>query len=287
MTLSSDLKVSIKISCPLCSKRGEIRIEENIVDHSDRGITAVNVAENLICPHSFVAYIDRNLVVRDSFTCDFTVPLPEMEIISDPSLKSIEFDIEIIKYNLLPNLLSNIIKGMLSSQKIVIINNLDNLNDQYYRFLNYILDGIFKLDLSFLHEAEFKNNKKQYKSSVVLKGVNVITDKKKKLISKKWKIINSIVQRFYVEFDSQTAIILIKSDLTKLFKLSEDLITLNSSLDENEDLTSKLALDYLNDKYKTKIHFGYLTLLMNIVDEYFQIKLKKPPSSADLLGYKI
>ena len=70
--------VEIKINCPACSKTGKLEVEENIIKKSLRGITAINVGEFLICPHSFIVYIDMNFTVRDCFFSDFKIELPEI-----------------------------------------------------------------------------------------------------------------------------------------------------------------------------------------------------------------
>lgn len=65
-----DSELVIKIRCPVCNKRGDLKIKENVIAKSERGIT-VNVANYLICQHSFLVYIDKDLKVKDSFICDF------------------------------------------------------------------------------------------------------------------------------------------------------------------------------------------------------------------------
>ena len=77
--IPKDIMVKVEIRCPACSKVGKVEIEENIISQSVRGITAVNVAEFLVCEHSFVAYIDKNLAVRDCFVADFQIELPQIE----------------------------------------------------------------------------------------------------------------------------------------------------------------------------------------------------------------
>ncbi|HEY0087334.1 MAG TPA: hypothetical protein VGB37_00730, partial [Candidatus Lokiarchaeia archaeon] len=104
--VESELTVKVEIRCPACNKRGVIKVSDNLVNKSARGITAINVAENLVCEHSFVAYIDKNMEVRDCFVCDFKLILPKIEI--EKEKKEIipkDFDIDILKYNLIPSLM--------------------------------------------------------------------------------------------------------------------------------------------------------------------------------------
>ncbi len=69
----------VDVRCPACSKRGFLEIPEEIISKSLRGVSAINVDKDKICAHSFVAYIDKNLAVRDCFLTDFQLELPQME----------------------------------------------------------------------------------------------------------------------------------------------------------------------------------------------------------------
>lgn len=81
------------------------------------------------------------------------------------------------------------------------------------------------------------------------------------------------------------SIIQVKNEILKLHELFQDLITFNENLSNRHDFTTKLAIDFINNKYQKKISFQYVSLLINIVINYFKIDLKKPPSSADIIGF--
>ena len=80
--------VKVEIRCPSCAKIGKIEIKESILNQSVRGITAVNISERLICEHSFIAYIDKNLDVRDCFIADFQIELPQLK--SDQKIEKVD-----------------------------------------------------------------------------------------------------------------------------------------------------------------------------------------------------
>ena len=40
-----------------------------------RGLLAVNIPQNVICSHSFIVYIDKNLVIRDYFIADYQLQI--------------------------------------------------------------------------------------------------------------------------------------------------------------------------------------------------------------------
>ncbi|HEY0088616.1 MAG TPA: hypothetical protein VGB37_07220, partial [Candidatus Lokiarchaeia archaeon] len=68
---------SVKINCPICEKKGTIDVSQEIMKNVSRGLLAVNIAKEIVCSHSFVAYIDKNFNVRDYFTADFQIEIPE------------------------------------------------------------------------------------------------------------------------------------------------------------------------------------------------------------------
>jgi len=284
--MTQPLVINIKLICPICSKKGEIPIEEGIINKSERGITAVNVDEKLICNHSFVAYVDKNYTVRDSFACDFKIQLPQFKVQETSDINvPIEFDVDIIKYNLIPSLLANIIKGILHGKEVAIINEFDYLNENYANFFYYLFDESFKYEISFITREIYKNDKKKYKEYLILKGSEIIQDKDKLIDIKKLKIEYAIVHKFFSELDAHSGLIILKSELMKLYKLSQDLIEFNDNLKDNENFTSKKAIDFINYKYPISISFPYLNLLMDIIKNYFKVELKTPPTSADVMGF--
>lgn len=65
--------VLVQIVCPICKKVGYIDIDKDSLRQNSRGITAINISMEHICPHSFLAYVDRNFHVRDFMIVDFNV----------------------------------------------------------------------------------------------------------------------------------------------------------------------------------------------------------------------
>ena len=66
-----------EIRCPTCDNVGKLEIAEDSIKNVSRGLLAVNVAPHIICEHSFIVYIDKNLQVRDYFVADFHIELPK------------------------------------------------------------------------------------------------------------------------------------------------------------------------------------------------------------------
>ena len=279
-------KKIVSVHCPVCSKKGKIKIDELIIEQSPSGIMTVNVAQKSICNHSFIAYIDRNLSIRDCFACDFTITLPEIEIGDlSKSTGDVDFDIDIIKFNLIPSLLTNVLKGIIHGKQIVILDEIDYMNQKFIDFFNYIFEESFNHDIRFLRSSDYKKSKREYKKHLVLKGSEVLNNINKIHDSKKIKVENSIIQSFFSERDSVSGLIILKNEIMKLYRLSQDMIDYYNSLEKSEAFTSKRAIDYLNKKYSSKISFPYLTLLEEIISNYFKINLKKAPGLADMVDF--
>ena len=209
--MSEPLTVTVKISCPICNKKGKIDLERDLIEQNTRGITAVNIIEKTVCEHSFVAYIDKNLVMRDSFACDFRVELPRIVITGSlESQEILDFDMDIVKYNLLPSLMVNIFRGVIYQKRIAIINEFDYLNKHFTNFFHDVLDGTFNHDITFIDGREYRKNKKSFKEYLVLQGNNIHNDNQKTIDPKTIKIINMIIQKFFNEADSKNALIILK-----------------------------------------------------------------------------
>ena len=284
--MEAKLVVKIEIRCPACKSRGEIRIQRNLIAESVRGITAVNVAQDLICEHSFVAYIDRNLSVRDSFICDFKVEIPKIAL-EEPKESKIEknFDLDIIKLNIVPSLMINIIKCALFGKKVVILSDQDFLSTHYKNFFEYIMEDTFETEIVILQRNIFKKDKKKYKEFIVFDGINVNQDKAKFINSKKSKIESTIVQKFYIDTDIEQSLLFFKNEFEKAFVLGKEVILFNNNLQETQDFTTKRIFEHLLDKYKVKMPHDYLQFIIDITETYFQAKLKKPSSSADFFAF--
>ncbi len=93
----------VELQCPICMKYGYLSISKDYIHKAERGLFAVEISKGLICEHAFIAYIDRNLIVRDSFTADFQVDSsygfkPQIPWIDQVSKKTLNVDL--IKMNL-------------------------------------------------------------------------------------------------------------------------------------------------------------------------------------------
>ena len=283
--MSSHKTVEIEIHCPVCNKIGKINVDEYPITQSKKGLCAINVSEDLVCQHSFVAYIDRNLSIRDCFVCDFRVNIPQITFEEDfIEQEELNFDIEIIKINFMPSLLINILKCIFFGKKVAIIYEDDVIAEHLSELLHSITQGSFKLESSIISRDQYKKNKKKYKDWIVLEKNDIFNDKENLIDPKQSQIENIIIQKFFMENDPISSVILTKNEVNKAYHLARNLVDFAENLSDNEELSSKFALKYFEEKYNTKIDLIYLKFLMNILEFYFGVKARKPSESADFLG---
>ena len=279
----------VELVCPDCSKRGHIEIEENLINKSERGISAVNVAEDLICSHSFVAYIDKNLAVRDCFLTDFKIELPEIELeqkLEEVDLPDTEkIDVYLISINLNAIWLTYVIRGCFNKKKILILNDREFLYSHFMNFFEFIFKDSFKIDISFENKESYKNNKKNYKDYLIIDGGHVLNDKDKILKPKMIKIESSIVQKFLGEIDPKSSLIIIRNEIQKAYELSKDVIDFNNNLGENEELPSKKVIDNFIENRNIKIQSQYMNFLIEIVKNYFETEISMSSDVSDFLGF--
>ena len=150
----------LEVRCPSCSSRGYIEISEVAVEKAARGVYAVNISEGIVCEHSFVAYIDKNLSVRDTFIADFQLELPEISTPRDkepettPQLESI--DVSLIKLNLIASLLVNIIRAIFFKRKVLVLTDQTFMIDQIHEFFDYIMENSFKASIRVESEDQYQ-----------------------------------------------------------------------------------------------------------------------------------
>ena len=268
----------IEITCPLCGKKGKIDISKDLIKNTARGLLSVNIANNIICSHSFIAYIDKNLNVRDYFYADFSISLPEISLIDKieekigPS-KDI-FDIGVIKLNISAFILSCIIKSIFLKQKIVLISNEQFLNEHLKKFFQYITQNSFEVDLSFITRDEYNNNKKYYKDALVFDYNNILRDKNKLINPKKLIIEKKIIEQFINETQLESSYIVLKNEILKVYTLSKLIIEQIEKERERGNSPNILTIqNELENTYKTKIDGIYLNFLIETIINYFEVSV--------------
>ncbi|MFX0073008.1 MAG: hypothetical protein ACFFAO_18175 [Candidatus Hermodarchaeota archaeon] len=293
---------AILIKCPTCSTKKLLEIGDDIVKDTSRGITAINIGKDLICQHSFIVYIDRNLKVRDYFLTDFQVDIPEIPINYKIDKKPInkEFiDVDLIKINLNANLLAYVLKSIFSKQKIMIISDQTFLYDHIINFFQYITLDSFEIEISVISEENYKENKKNFKDSMVFEGNQIIRNAEKTIDPKKLNVEKQIINNFLSEYVPENSVLLLKNEIFKAFELAKSVInymddygkerTINfeklfhttamanfvGEILSKEKIIFKIVNDYLAKTYNIKVNKQYLDFILEIVDKYFKVDIEK------------
>ena len=197
-----------------------------------------------------------------------------------------QFDIDIIKLNLLPTLLVNIVKGIFYGKEIIIISKQDFINMNFMNFFASIFTDSFDWEITFLPDnKDYRKNIKDQKGYLVLDGNKVIADQEKIINPKQMKIEKAIVNKFYMELDSESAIILFRNEIDKVQKICYEIIEFNGSLKEDEELISKDVLDHLKQIYNVEMPLPYLNFLFDVVESYFDVKLNRQSKAVDFVKF--
>lgn len=268
--------VKVEIRCPACSKVGYIEIEDKIINQSSRGVTAINVSNDQMCSHSFVAYIDKNMDVRDCFITDFQIELPTMETekIEEKEIPDHDvIDVDILKINLSALQLSSILRGCFFKLPVLIHHNEDFLFSHVQNLFKFIFQNSFDYEILIENSSEYKNNKKKYKNYLILEGNKILKDKNKILDPKKTKIERSIIQKFYAEYNAKSSLIILKNEIQVSYELSKQIMDIIKTYDGEEKLGKKKLIDKLVEIRDIKIDFAYLEFLLDIIKNYFQFDL--------------
>lgn len=284
--------VKIQVKCPSCLKKGFIEISEGYLKNVSRGLLSVNITKNLICLHSFIAYVDKNMKVRDYFLADFRVEMPEIvppKEIEEEILIPHFIDVFLIILNLHATQMAYILKSIFFKKRVAII--LDDLrygsklNSEILEFIQFITQDSFNSDVSVLSNKMYQRNRKKYKEYIVLEGNKIYKDVNNILNSKKLKVENQIIQKFLSESNLPASLIILKNEIRKVFILSESIAEFISNFEDKNKLNAKIITDYLIKNYNitlNKIHFRFS---LEIAKNYFNAEIPKFERISDFLSF--
>jgi len=267
--------MKIEVRCPACSKRGMLEISEEEVKKAAKGLFAVNV-DKVFCSHSYIAYVDKNLSIRDCYIADFQIELPEA--LPDKKVETVPIEIEdinitLVKINLLPTLLVNTIRAIVTGKKIVILSNDHFINKHIENFLKYITANSFKNEIAIISVEDYNKEKELYKEYIVLQANQIIKDEANIINPKKMGIERAIVHNFFDSYNLRTSILLLKNELLNLHEYSRDLIDLFDNYKEPNKLEKKELIKQLSKRWNIDLTGKYLELLLNILTNYFDHNL--------------
>ena len=278
--------VNLEVRCPNCSNRGKIKVSEEKIKHTTRGLYAVNVSENIVCDHSFVVYVDKNLVVRDSFMADFQIDMPppisRQEIDKDISSLMQSIDVSLLRINMTASVLAYFLKAIVRKKNIIIISEKEFLNEHLSNFIKYICSESFQVTYEIIHLNDYNNS--QHGDHVVIQGNEVMKDDDNIFASKKIKVERTIIQTFLNEIDPISSMILLKNELTRIYQLSEIIVDMIKNLKKNEKLYSKKVISDIANIRGIELQIPYLDCLYEVVENYFEVEIPKSSNISNFLG---
>lgn len=250
---------------------------------------AINVSADIVCEHSFIAYIDRNLEVRDCFIADFQIELPELGSteVAEPEEEFItdKIDLTIIKLNFSASLLAYLLKSIFLKKDIIILSDQKFLYSHMTNFIDYISSDLKdEVNLKIIPRETYLENKKDYKEFVVLENNTVIQNEESILEGSDLNVERTIVQRFLSEFDEKSSIIILKNEIQKGFTLAETLVEYVENF-TGEEIQSKDLIDYLSEERDIKVKIPYLNFLLDIVENYFDVDVPRSSEVSNFLGF--
>ncbi len=282
--------MKLEITCPSCSKRGKIEIDENLIKMSARGISAVNIPEGNICSHSFIAYLDKNFAVRDCFLTDFTIELPQLletqqKVSETEMLEETSIDVNLIKIVVNALSLAHILRACFVKKSAVYLLESDEVTNHLKNLLLFIFKNSFGIELYIKNLDQYRKEKKQFKESIVFDSQNIINDKSKVLEAKHLKIESTIVQKFLAEDNQKVSLVVLKNEVQKAYELSKDIVHYLETRDKSEKLVPKLINNYLFEKHHQSINDPYLRFLISIVQNYFNVEFTSMFEFADYVKW--
>ena len=278
----------VEIRCPSCQQKGYLEVSEEALKGVTRGLLAVNISDGTICEHTFIAYVDRNLNIRDYFIADFKIELPEIpptEEIKEKRIPSKDvINLDLIKLNLPALLLTHVLKSIFSKQKVVILHDHEFLYNHIHNFFDYITADSFDDNIEIMNREAYKKNKKMYKGHMVFEGNQIINNVDNLIEDKKIKVEKQLIQTFLSETDLSYSYIMLKNEIHKAHKLATSILEYANE-QQIEKLTLKIIVDNITETYNIKLHKTYLNFLIDIIISYFNVEVAETADVADFLGF--
>jgi len=267
--------VKVEFRCPSCNKTGKFEVDEELLKQTERGVLAVTIPPGKICSHSFVAYVDKNHAVRDCFSADFSIEIPELieEESEENIIPEINVpEIEIVRLNLPASVIVYLIRAFLLNRSVLLLSDKTHLYDHYHKFFEYITQNSFDIDLSFTTKIIYKLKKNDFQESIVIgEDKEIIKDIDKVINLRKLKIEKNIVHKFFKTIDILSSLIILKNEIHKIYKISKRISEITEEYHLSEKINHDEIHESLEDISTTKLHSDFLTLLINVVEDYFGV----------------
>ncbi|MBN1801795.1 MAG: hypothetical protein JW891_09835 [Candidatus Lokiarchaeota archaeon] len=192
------------------------------------------------------------------------IPIEELNFAAN------NFDPELVRFNLTPQLLSNVLRAIMSKKPVLLIIEQEFIYKHVINFFSFILEDTFDIDIACDTFKNYKKNESNYLNHVVLKGDEVLKDLTKTLSKKKLKVEKEIVQKFYSETDPRFSLVILKNEITKAFIMAKKMMLI---LEKGEKISSKEIANFLKLNFPFEVNLAYIEFLNFIIQEYHEVKV--------------
>ena len=108
---------------------------------------------------------------------------------------------------------------------------------------------------------------------MIFEGSAIINNIKNTVQSKKLKVEKRIIQNFFTEFDLANSLIQLKNELYKTYTLAETIVDFINNHKDLDKINATKILEDLEKTHNIKVDNPYLFYLIEIVKNYFEIKV--------------
>ncbi|MFX1278986.1 MAG: hypothetical protein ACFFA3_06175 [Promethearchaeota archaeon] len=278
----------IEVRCPKCSKWENIEVSDDATKNLAKGLLAININAGMICEHNFIAYVDKNFMVRDCLIADFEIQVSD-SIDSQEVKENISSEVEsinhdLIKLNVPEILMASIFRAIFLGKSIIIISDDQFIANHIIHFFKYVMENLFGINIIAMSKIDYKNNRENFENFIIFEKRKVINDRDNIIAPKKIVIEKGIARKFLEEYELITGLIILRNEIQKVFEYSKTLADFIKNSEEKV-WTSKILIDHIKEVYNEQIQVNYLKFLSEIVTHYFKVQLPDIKGVSNFLGF--
>jgi len=180
----------------------------------------------------------------------------------------------LIRMNIKPETIENLLKLVFLRKKIVFLieDNLSYLKETINNFFDSIFLNSFDNEILLLTKTEYNGFKEHHKDFIVISGKKILVNDGKENYVKNSKFEKKLVEIFFKNSDPLTGLKILKKELQEIYELSKEIRDFNN-INDNK-LSRKKMLKHLEQVFFLKIKKNYFSILLGIVNDYFNKEIK-------------
>jgi hypothetical protein len=269
-----NINEKITVTCPICHEKKQVDIPKSLIKGASH-LTAVLIPKNIICEHTFHAFVDKNLTVRGYQKTDFELPLTleEAKLEENLLLDSELNDFEVIKWNISPENLEYLIKCIIFDKNVVFVlpDSQNELKEVIVRTLKFIFQDTFKQNLTILIKSSYKNMKNDFRNDIVIGWNKILRDKDNFLNKEDITVEEKIVRNFYRNASKHDAIINLEYEIRQIFKVCNKAIELIEHKGEGTSIDVLTLKEQMKEQHFLDLDIQYMRYILKVVRYYFKV----------------